>query len=144
MAGGDGNTVTLPASNSKFDKFMNKVSRLPRILLLFGIVIMLIHAASNPQHYVEWMKALQETPDALWYIMTIIVVSWAGTKFVRDIKMPSDDKIIQVTSGPVINAGDIETRTERIFDNLEDDDPDIIDLPPENETIETWKKTVER
>ena len=139
VAGGD-NTVVLPASNSMFDKVMNKINRLPRLLMLFGIIAMLLHAASDPAHYTDWMKALQETPAELWYIMTIIIVSWAGTKFVRDIKMPSDANIVQVNTGTVVNPGDAEITTARLFDNLEDDDDDINELPPENETIEEWKK----
>lgn len=138
VAGGE-NTVVLPASNSMFDKVMNKVNRLPRLLMLFGIIAMLLHAASDPAHYTDWMKALQETPAELWYIMTIIIVSWAGTKFVRDIKMPSDANIVQVNTGTVVNPGDGEITTARLFDNLEDDDDDINELPPENETIEQWK-----
>jgi len=39
-----------------------------------------------------------------------------------------------------VNTGDVIKRTERIFDNLEDDDDDINELPPENEAIEGWKK----
>ena len=58
---GSENTVILPASNSMFDKCMNKINRLPRIMMLFGIVAMIIHAARNPEHYTLWMKALQET-----------------------------------------------------------------------------------
>ena len=138
VAGGE-NTVVLPASNSMFDKVMNKVNRLPRLLMLFGIIAMLLHAASDPAHYTDWMKALQETPAELWYIMTIIIVSWAGTKFVRDIKMPSDANIVQVNTGTVVNPGDGEITTARLFDNLEDDDDDSNELPPENETIEQWK-----
>ena len=136
---GSEDTVVLPASDSKFDKYMNKINRLPRIMMLFGIVAMIIHAAHDPVHYTLWMKALQETPDELWYIFTIVIVSWAGTKFVRDIKMPSDSKVIQLNTGPVINAGDV-IGTERTFDNLEDDDHDINEMPPENAAIEEWKK----
>ena len=139
VAGGE-NTVVLPPSSSMFDKVMNKINRLPRLLMLFGIIAMLLHAASDPTHYTDWMKALQETPAELWYIMTIIIVSWAGTKFVRDIKMPSDANVIQVNTGTVFNPGDTEITTARLFDNLEDDDDDINELPPENETIEEWKK----
>lgn len=139
VAGGE-NTVVLPASNSMFDKVMNKINRLPRLLMLFGIIAMILHAASDPAHYTDWMKALQETPAELWYLFTIVIVSWAGTKFVRDIKMPSDANVIQLNTGPVVNAGDVVTQTERVFDNLTDDDDDINDLPPENEAIEEWKK----
>ncbi len=140
VAGGD-NTVVLPASDSLFDKVMNKINRLPRLLMLFGIIAMLVYAAGDPEHYTVWMKALKETPAELWYIFTIIIVSWAGTKFVRDIKMPSgDSKVIQLNTGPVVNAGDVITQTERIFDNLEDDDDDINELPPENKAIEEWKE----
>lgn len=134
-------TVVLPASKSKFDKYMNKINRLPRILMLFGIIAMILHAAADPVHYTVWMKALKETPAELWYIFTIVIVSWAGTKFVRDIKMPSDSKVIQLNTGPVVNAGDvISGGTERTFDNLEDDDHEINELPPENAAIEEWKK----
>ena len=133
-------TVVLPASKSKFDKYMNKINRLPRILMLFGIIAMILHAAADPTHYTVWMKALKETPAELWYIFTIVIVSWAGTKFVRDIKMPSDAKVIQLNTGPVVNAGDvISGGSERTFDNLEDDDHDINELPPENSAIEEWK-----
>jgi hypothetical protein len=54
--------------------------------------------------------------------------------------MPSDAKVIQLNTGPVVNAGDVVTQTQRVFDNLTDDDDDINDLPPENEAIEEWKK----
>ena len=131
-------TVVLPASNSMFDKIMNKINRLPRIMMLFGIVAMIIHGARDPEHYTLWMKALQETPPELWYIFTIVIVSWAGTKFVRDIKMPSDSKVIQLNTGPVVNAGDVITNTERMFDNLQHDDDDINALPPENDAIDEW------
>lgn len=138
---GSENTVVLPASKSKFDKYMNKINRLPRIMMLFGIVAMILHAFFNPEHYTIWMVALKETPAELWYLFTIVIVSWAGTKFVRDIKMPSDSKIIQLNTGPVVNAGDvISGGSERMFDNLEDDDDDINELPPENEAIEEWRK----
>jgi hypothetical protein len=137
---GSNETVVLPPSKSKFDKYMNKINRLPRIMMLVGIIAMIIHAALDPVHYTLWMKALQETPAELWYLFTIVIVSWAGTKFVRDIKMPSDANVIQLNTGPVINAGDVMTGTERMFDNLEHDDDDINELPPENEAIEEWKK----
>ena len=86
VAGGE-STVVLPASNSLFDKGMNKINRLPRLLMLFGIVAMILHAAFDPEHYTVWMVALKETPAELWYLFTIVIVSWAGTKFVRDIKI---------------------------------------------------------
>jgi len=129
-----GKEVKLPPANTTFDRVVNKVSRLPRLFLLFGVCAILIWPVFNPEYFMVWTAAIKTIPPDLWYLIFIIMTSWVGTKFVRDIKQPS----AQGEAPPklVVEINHSKGR----FDNIVDDkDDDIIAaLDTSNRVIDKW------
>jgi len=136
---------TKVVENTPYNRFMDNVARLPRLFLLFGVVAILVWPVFNPEYFMVWTKAVSTIPADLWYLIFIIMTSWVGTKFMRDIKQPSASAttITQVNTGTVVQTGEI---SEKRFNNLNDDNPEIkedaeeiMNSDPENEVIEEWK-----
>lgn len=127
-----GKVVKLPPATTKFDCIVNNVSRLPRLFLLFGVCAILIWPVFNPEYFMVWTTAITTIPSDLWYLIFIIMTSWVGTKFVRDIKQPSTTVNAESTSLAI-------EITKRRFDNLEEDDDVVDELDTDNETIDKWK-----
>lgn len=127
-----GKEVKLPPANTRFDRIMNNVSRLPRLFLLFGVCAILIWPVFNPEYFMVWTAAIKTIPPDLWYLIFIIMTSWVGTKFVRDIKQPS-------AVAPEAPKLVVEINRGR-FSNVEEDDDDgiIAALDTDNEIIEKW------
>ena len=130
-----GKEVKLPPATTKFDRIMNNVSRLPRLFLLFGVCAILIWPVFNPEYFMIWTAAIKTIPPDLWYLIFIIMTSWVGTKFVRDIKQPSSNN-----GSAKPEAGVVVQISQGRFDNLEEDDDDdvIAALDTDNEIIEKW------
>lgn len=127
-----GKEVKLPPANTRFDRIMNNVSRLPRLLLLFGVCAILIWPVFNPEYFMVWTTAIATIPADLWYLIFIVMTSWVGTKFVRDIKQPSAVSSEAPKLVVEINKGR--------FNNVEEDDDDgiIAALDTGNEVIDKW------
>lgn len=64
--------------------WVDRVSRLPRPLLLVGIVAILVWPAVEPESFVKWCNDLAMIPEPLWTLIFCVAGSWAGTKAVRD------------------------------------------------------------
>ena len=128
-----GKEVKLPPANTRFDRIINKVSRLPRLFLLFGVCAILIWPVFNPEYFMVWTAAIKTIPPDLWYLIFIIMTSWVGTKFVRDIKQPS------AVAEPPKLVIEINKNLGR-FNNVDEDDDEgiIAALDTGNEIIDKW------
>jgi hypothetical protein len=137
---GTGDNV-VPVEDTKFHRAMDKFNRLPRPVLLILIVSLFIWPIFNPEHFSQWAIAIGIVPDNMWYLIIIIITSWAGTKFMRDIKMPSGNGgTTQINTGTVINTRDFQLDEVKGKNPIEITLEDITNLPPENESIDEWKK----
>lgn len=138
FGGGGSNTILVQGNDDEeFDKWMYRVSRIPRLILLFLVIATLIWPVFDPTGFVQWTYAIATIPGNLWYLFFIVVTSWAGTKFVRDIKAPTGKhKVVK----PSEMQEEVKKVSEGRFDNLDaDNKEEILSMPPENESIERWK-----
>ena len=77
---------SMPNDVDWFHRAMNRISRLPRLVLLFMIIAMLIWPIVNPDAFMKWTAAITTMPENLWLLVFLIVGSWAGSKAVRDFR----------------------------------------------------------
>lgn len=61
-----------------FDRLMDGVNRLPRPLLVAGIVWMLVETARTPERMAEVFAAWAVLPEAAWVVFGIVVTFYFG------------------------------------------------------------------
>jgi len=78
-------------SNSKFDRFINGLNRLPRPILALGTVGLFSFAMVDPVSFSDRMIGLERVPDPLWWLLGAIVSFYFGARelhYVRQEKQP--------------------------------------------------------
>lgn len=125
---GDG---TYTSSGDAFHDWMNRIGRLPRLFLLFGVVGLMMWPMFDPTAFMGWTKAIGTIPENLWVLILLIVGSWATTKFIRDVKYKSfsHTSFTEVTSG----------NKNQEFEQEPDEDLVTPSVPTENSAISAWK-----
>lgn len=67
-------------SRSRFDVFIDGVNRLPRPMLAFGTIGLIIASMRDPVWFAERMQGLALVPEALWWLMGAIVSFYFGAR----------------------------------------------------------------
>jgi len=78
-----------PEKKHWFNMLVDAANRLVRPLFTYGIIIMFWWAATQPEHFVVYIKTLQIVPESMWYIMWTIIAFWFGGRVLENRSLPS-------------------------------------------------------
>ncbi|OWU83857.1 carboxylesterase [Oceanicola sp. 22II-s10i] len=67
-------------ARSRFDILIDGLNRLPRPLLAFGTIGLMISAMTEPAWFAERMQGLALVPEPLWWLMGAIVSFYFGAR----------------------------------------------------------------
>ena len=67
-----------------FDVFINRLWRLPRLMLMGGVFIVLALPFFNSGIFIQWTHSLATVPNPVWYLITMIISSLVASKALRD------------------------------------------------------------
>jgi Holin of 3TMs, for gene-transfer release len=79
--GDDADLDLTPRQRSGYDRAVDALNRLPRPLMAFGTVIMLVTAMVAPVWFGDRMEALAAMPDALWWVIGAVISLYFGARF---------------------------------------------------------------
>lgn len=65
---------------SRFDRFMNGVNRLPRPMLALGTLALFVSAMVAPLWFAERMQGIALVPEPLWWLMGAIISFYFGAR----------------------------------------------------------------
>jgi len=127
---------------TRFDRAISGISRLPRLLMLFGAMAILAWPIFDVVGFKAWAEAIALTPENVWLLIFMVFGSWATTKAMRDFRG-------KTRKGLSIDAGQ-SRGYDRMYGgdytdygrlgNAMDPDPMIHDTTDShNERIEAWK-----
>lgn len=129
-------------SDTGFHGFINRVSRLPRLFLLFGAIGLFVWPMFDPDHFKSWTSAISTIPENMWVLILMIVGSWATTKFIRDVRDRSPNRTPVIDHTP---PSDFSMECDGRFANLsQTDDPILDEVTQPNATIEEWKRNAHK
>jgi hypothetical protein len=87
-------------NRTKWDSFVDGLNRLPRPFMTFGTIGLFIWAIVDPTQFAISMKALNQVPELMWYILLTIVAFWFGGKIIekapRKFTMPDAKEIREI------------------------------------------------
>ncbi|WP_166415834.1 holin family protein [Cochlodiniinecator piscidefendens] len=63
-----------------FDRFMDGLNRLPRPLMVIGVIGLFVMAMKDPVWFAQRMQGLALVPDPLWWLMGAIVSFYFGAR----------------------------------------------------------------
>ena len=135
----------LPHNDDPFHRTINRISRLPRLILLLCIIGLFIWPVFDVVGFVAWATALSYVPESMWVVIMLIVGSWATTKVIRDFRSRSSTTFFhheQETYGPV-------TPTPPLIENSPEQEGEYMESlnDPSTETnsaIEAWRNASQR
>lgn len=64
-----------------FDRMINGLNRLPRPLMAFGTIGLMVTAMTNPVWFAERMVGIALVPEPLWWLMGAIVSFYFGARY---------------------------------------------------------------
>jgi len=64
-----------------FDRVINGLNRLPRPLMAFGTIGLMVSAMTNPVWFAERMVGIALVPEPLWWLMGAIVSFYFGARY---------------------------------------------------------------
>ncbi|MBM1219250.1 holin family protein [Ponticoccus sp. SC2-23] len=64
-----------------FDRLINGLNRLPRPLMAFGTIGLMVSAMTNPVWFAERMVGIALVPEPLWWLMGAIVSFYFGARY---------------------------------------------------------------
>lgn len=121
---------TETVADTGYHGFINRVSRLPRLFLLFGVIGLFVWPMFEPEQFKAWTDAITTIPENLWILILMIVGSWATTKFIRDVRSRS----AQIDSSDAYTMAQADPKpTIRDEDLLDEADQS-------NSAIQDWKR----
>lgn len=137
--------VVQEAPKTGFDRFIDAVSRLPRLLMLFGSVAILCWPIWDTEGFTLWALAVEKIPENIWMLIFMVFSSWAATKFTRDFKARGKNGTVFQTGGQQGYGGgfgggygdDMEDYGR--FNNIAPDAATGVSTNPHNDSIEAWK-----
>lgn len=74
------------APQTRFDRAISGISRLPRLLMLFGAIAIMVWPIFDVAGFTAWAKAIELTPENVWLLIFMVFGSWATTKAMRDFR----------------------------------------------------------
>ncbi|NDV01412.1 carboxylesterase [Pseudoroseicyclus sp. CLL3-39] len=69
------------ARRGRFDRAVDGLNRLPRPLMAFGTIGMLVAAMAAPEWFAARMGGLAAVPEPLWWLMGAIVSFYFGARY---------------------------------------------------------------
>lgn len=67
-------------NRTKWDSFVDGLNRLPRPIIVFGVVGLFVYAMVSPDGFIERMKAIAFIPESLWVIFWTILPVYFGLR----------------------------------------------------------------
>lgn len=128
---------------TRFDRAISGISRLPRLLMLFGAMAIMAWPIFDVEGFTAWAKAIDLTPENVWLLIFMVVGSWATTKAMRDFRGKTR-KGLRIGTGQESGYGRMygndDYRAYGALGNAANPDPTIHDTTDShNDRIEAWK-----
>jgi uncharacterized membrane protein YsdA (DUF1294 family) len=128
---------------TRFDRAISGISRLPRLLMLFGAMAILAWPIFDVVGFKAWAEAVALTPENVWLLIFMVFGSWATTKAMRDFRGKTR-KGLRIGTGQERGYGNYSGMDDYTdygrLGNAMDPDPMIHDTTDShNDRIEAWK-----
>lgn len=129
--------LVMSAPQDGFDKAINRINRLGRPFLLFAVIMFFGWAIADPVYFTLVMNALASTPEFVASAILMIIAVFGTGRVVRDFRGSTN-------ASPPPKASEIKEELDKInerrFNNLEEEDDDLLEPASDpNESIEKWK-----
>ena len=111
-------------SNSRFDRFIDGVNRLPRPLLAFGTIGLFVSAMVEPVWFAARMQGIALVPEPLWWLLGAIISFYFGSRhqakgqaFQRQMlqglsRLPTVERNIASLEAGALGPGQADTATD--------------------------------
>jgi hypothetical protein len=73
--------VLTPRQKSGYDRLLDKLNRLPRPLMVFGTLLLIVTAMVAPVWFADRMEALAAMPEGLWWLIGAVISLYFGSRF---------------------------------------------------------------
>lgn len=126
---------------TRFDRAVSGISRLPRLLMLFGAMAILMWPIFDVDGFKAWAEAVALTPENVWLLIFMVFGSWATTKAFRDFRGKTR-KGLRIGSGQdrgYQSYGMDDYTDYGRMGNAVDPDPMLPVTDSHNDRIEAWK-----
>jgi len=127
-----------PERRGWFNGLVDGLNRLPRPLMAYGTIWLMVYAMKDPSGFGERMQGLALVPDQLWWLFGAIVTFYFGArelKYNRDAKF-ADPALVRQVVGNVEAIRALRPDSPNVAADDTDPDPGV----GENPAIEDWKK----
>jgi len=119
-----------------FDSLVDGLNRLPRPILAFGTIWLIVFAMRDPVAFGERMQGLALVPDPLWWIMGAIVSFYFGAREMHKFRA---ERIAspQLVENVVRNIGELRNIDRAVDDAADGVRPGLSNHP--NPALDDWR-----
>ena len=69
-----------PAAKGRYDRLIDAANRLPRPVLVFGVLALFTLALLDPPRFARAMDSLRQMPEELWWLTAAILAGHFGAR----------------------------------------------------------------
>ncbi len=127
-----------------FNDGVNKMNRLWRPMMIVAVFFLFGWSYVNPEGFTTWNKAINTMGEYLWMLIFLVLSSFLGTKFTRDVKSRTtfvNHTTTHVEQSRKSNPDEGEEDEDDGVEAKPEEFEDIIDEPAQTNTVVSqWRE----